>query len=259
MSLTDNSNLGSGFRGYFRIDAALDDELYDEVLRIRHDVYCVDLGFERVREDARESDAYDTHSIHCLLRTATKPHHGVGCARVVLTDPDDRAAPLPFERTCAGVLDRSIIDPARLPRERIAEVSRLAVCRAYRRRKGEEHSYVNNIEDDNFDSQGRPRFPYIPVSLYMGAIAIAAHHGIDTLFVLTEPRLASHFAKLGVRVTQIGGAVEHRGTRVPSMIDVQDVIRNMRLVMRPLWREVVSEIERSYKTERSHDITAASR
>lgn len=247
MSLTDNSNLGSGFRGYFRIDAALDDALYDEVLRIRHDVYCVDLGFECVREDARESDAYDTHSIHCLLRTATAPHRGVGCARVVLTDPYDRTAPLPFERTCAGVLDRSIIDPARLPRERIAEVSRLAVSRAYRRRKGEEHSCVNNIDDDSFDSEGRPRFPYIPVSLYMGAIAIAAHHGIDTLFVLTEPRLASHFARLGVRVTQIGGAVEHRGTRVPSMIDVQEVIRNMRLVMRPLWREVVSEIERSYK------------
>ena len=81
----------------------------------------------------------------------------------------------------------------------------------------------------------------------MGAIAIAAHHGIDTLFVLTEPRLANHFARLGVRVTQIGGPVQHRGTRVPSMIDVQEVIRNMRLVMRPLWREVVSEIERSYK------------
>jgi N-acyl amino acid synthase of PEP-CTERM/exosortase system len=247
MSLIEISNLGSGFRRYFRIDAALDDELHDEVLRIRHDVYCVDLGFERVRENARESDAYDTHSIHCLLRTATKPHRGVGCARVVLTNPDDRAAPLPFERTCAGVLDRSIIDPARLPRERIAEVSRLAVSRAYRRRKGEEHSYVNNVDEDPLDAPERPRFPYIPVSLYMGAIAIAAHHDIDTLFVLTEPRLANHFARLGVRVTQIGGPVQHRGTRVPSMIDVQEVIRNMRLVMRPLWREVMSEIERSYK------------
>lgn len=247
MSLLENLNLGRGFRGYFRIDAAFDELLRDEVLRIRHEVYCEDLGFEPVREDGRETDAYDAHSLHCLLRTVVAPHVRVGCARVVFTDPDDRAALLPFERTCSEVLDRSIIDPAKLPRERIGEVSRLAVCKAYRRRKGEERSSVNSIEDEAFGSREQPRFPYIPVSLYMGTIAIAARNGIDTLFVLTEPRLANHFAKLGVRITRIGGPIEHRGTRIPSMIDVQDVIGNMRLMMKPLWREVVTEIERSYE------------
>lgn len=111
-----------------------------------------------------------------------------------------------------------------------------AVRRAYRRRKGEARTTANSIEDGDFGTKAQPRFPYIPVSLYMGAIAIAARQGIDTLFVLTEPRLASHFAKLGVRITRIGGPIEHRGTRIPSMIDVRDVIDNMRLLMRPLWR-----------------------
>lgn len=251
MALLDNFNLGHGFRRYFRIDAALDEALRDDVFRIRHAVYCEDLGFEAVRPDGRETDAYDARSIHCLLRTVDAPHQLVGCARVVLTDPQDRNAPLPFERACADTLDRTIIDPAALPRDRIGEVSRLAVHRTYRRRKGEERSSVNNIEDGDFGTREQPRFPYIPVGLYMGTIAVAARLGIDTLFVLTEPRLASHFAKLGVKITRIGGPIEHRGTRIPSMIDVRDVIDNMRLLMRPLWREVAAEIDQSYeKAER---------
>ncbi len=247
MSLLENLHLGRGFRQYFRIDAALDEPLHDDVYRIRHEVYCEDLGFEPMRPDGRETDAYDAHSIHCLLRTVDAPHQRVGCARLVLTNPDNRNDPLPFERACAEALDRSIIDPASLPRDRIGEVSRLAVRRAYRRRKGEARTAANSIEDGDFGSKEQPRFPYIPVSLYMGAIAIAARQGIDTLFVLTEPRLASHFAKLGVKITRIGGPIEHRGTRIPSMIDVRDVIENMRLLMRPLWREVVAEIDQSYK------------
>lgn len=246
MSLLDNLNLGHGFKGYFRIDTALDEPLLDEVLRIRHEVYCEDLGFEPIRADRRERDEYDIHSVHCLLRTSSSPFHPVGCARLVLTNPTDLNSPLPFERACANALDRSIVDPAKLPRDRIGEVSRLAVRAMYRRRKGEEKSHVQ-VQEADFGTKGQPRFPYIPVSLYMGSIALAARHGVDTLFVLTEPRLASHFARLGVRITQIGDAIEHRGSRIPSMIDVQDVIQNMRMMMKPLWREVMAEIEASYE------------
>lgn len=79
----------------------------------------------------------------------------------------------------------------------------------------------------------------------MGAISLAMRHDIDTLFVLTEPRLASHFARLGVDIRQIGGPIEHRGTRVPSAMDVQSIVRNMRMIMRPLWRTIDGEIARS--------------
>ncbi len=249
LSLLENLHLGHGFRKYFRIDAALDETLHDDVYRIRHEVYCEDLGFEPIREDRRETDEHDAHSVHCLLRTVDPAHRPVGCARVVMANPADRSIPLPFERACAHALDRTIIDPAKLPRERIAEVSRLAVRKAYRRRKGEERLSASDVRDEDFGTAEQPRFPYIPVSLYMGTIAIAARHGVDTLFVLTEPRLAAHFAKLGVRITRIGGPIEHRGTRIPSMIDVQDVIANMRTLMKPLWREVLAEIDRSYESQ----------
>lgn len=242
MSLLDRFNLGRGFKKYFEILPATDEATRNQVFRVRHEVYCEDLHFEPERPDRREIDDYDAQSLHCLLRTSNAPHAPVGCVRIVLCDPANPDKALPFEHTCARTLDRSIIDPARLPRGRIAEVSRLAVRAAYRRRRGEDREPVS-IHDEDFGTNEKPRFPYVPISLYMGAIALAHRNDIDTLFVLTEPRLANHFAKLGVDIRQIGGAVEHRGARIPSVLDVNSVIKNLRFILRPIWRVVEQQID----------------
>lgn len=246
MQLFDRFNLGHGFRKYFEIHPALDDALRDDVYRIRHEVYCEELAFEPRRPDRRETDPFDAHSLHCLMRTAHAPKQLVGCTRLVFAKPGESDYLLPFERTCAHTLDRSIVDPARLPRDRIAEVSRLAVRAPYRRRRGE-IARSAPIDDEDFGSLVQPRFPYIPIGLYLGAIALAARSGIETVFVLTEPRLASHFAKLGVDVRQIGGPVEHRGTRIPSMMDVQSIIKGMRFLVKPIWRVIHEEIESGFE------------
>lgn len=245
MLLFDRFNLGHGFRKYFEIHPATDESLRDAVYRIRHEVYCEELGFEPVRPDQRETDEYDAHSVHCLLRTSSEPSKPVGCTRIVLARPDEPDYPFPFEHTCAATLDRSIVDPARLPRGQIAEVSRLAVRSNYRRRRGESQANAP-IHDEDFGTAIHPRFPYIPIGLYLGAIALAARSGIETLFILTEPRLASHFAKLGVDVRQIGAPVEHRGMRIPSMMDVQGIIKGMRFMLKPMWRTIQEEIEADY-------------
>lgn len=247
MSLLDRFSLGEGFRKYFEIATAFDDAARNNVFGIRHEVYCEELGFEPVRPDRRETDEYDRHSLHCLLRTSTEPHTLVGCNRLVMARPEDPDYPLPFERTCAATLNRSIIDPAKEPRGSIAEVSRLAVRAYYRRRKGETKAAVA-ISDEDFGTKEQPRFPYIPIGLYLGVIALAKHEGVETLFVLTEPRLAEHFAKLGVKITQIGGPVEHRGIRVPSMMNVDSIIKGLRFFVKPIWRVVAEEIEAGYAT-----------
>lgn len=245
MLLFERFNLGHGFRKYFQIHPAIDDALRDDVYRIRHEVYCEDLGYEPVRPDRLESDEYDAHSEHCLLRTSSEPMKLVGCTRLVLTKPEERSCPLPFEHTCAATLDRSIVDPARLPRETIAEVSRLAVRAGYRRRRGESRASPL-IHDEDFGTNNQPRFPYIPIGLYLGALALAERQGIETVFMLTEPRLAVHLARLGVDVRQIGGAVEHRGIRIPSMMNVQSIIKGMRFMVKPMWSTIRNEILAAY-------------
>jgi len=240
-------DLGRSFERYFEIVPALTDELRRRAFRIRHQVYCEELNYEPLRADGLESDEYDCQSLHCLIRSVeTKAY--VGCTRLVLVRRDDPLHPLPIEKICARVLDRSVIDPQALPRSTIAEVSRLAVIAKYRARRGEKNMLAP-LTDDSFGADLRPRFPYITVGLYLGTIELAALHGIETLFVLTEPRLAKQFARLGVSVTRIGGEVEHRGTRVPSMLRVSSVIAALNFVVRPLYKVIAGEVREGMRAQ----------
>ena len=101
-----------------------------------------------------------------------------------------------MERTCAETIDRNVVDPVAIDGRRIGEISRLAIVSEFRRRNGEKHTAIAVSEAD-FGALDLPRFPYIQVALYLGTIALAKRSGIETLFVLTEPRLSSHFSKLG--------------------------------------------------------------
>jgi N-acyl amino acid synthase of PEP-CTERM/exosortase system len=240
MFFPDIFDLGKAFKQYFELVPALSEELRDEVYRIRHQVYCEDLKFEPVRPDGRERDEYDAHSLHLLIRSL-KAGKFVGCTRIVRARAGDPQHPLPFEKTCAKVLDRSIVDPAKLPRDTIAEISRLAVIAQFRRRKEDAKEPIS-ITDKDFGTPDQPRFPYIPVGLYLGTIELARLNGIDTLFVLTEPRLANHFRKFGVNITTIGGTVEHRGQRIPSMMSTHGIIDGLWAIFRPLYRTIAAEV-----------------
>ena len=239
------ATLGDGYRQYFEMLPALEAERINDVHFIRHDVYARELGFEAVRPDQRETDKYDRHAVHCLVRTVNTPVRLAGCARVVLTDPLDRQSPLPFEVYCKNSIDRSIIDPSKLPRDKIAEISRVAVMGEFRRRKGEQ-GHEAPVADQDFGDDKQPRFPYIPISLYFAAVQMAQRAGVEYLFTLTEPRLAQHFGKLGVNVITIGEAVEHRGLRVPSMLEASKIYGSLRSLVRPLWHAVEEQMAPVY-------------
>jgi N-acyl amino acid synthase of PEP-CTERM/exosortase system len=242
---SDKLDLGNIFKQYFEIVPAFSNSLKDEVYRLRHQVYCEDLKFEPMRSDGRENDEHDSNSLHLLIRSV-RTGEFIGCTRIVRPPQGDPDYQLPFEKACAAVLDQSIIDPAKLPRHQIAEVSRLAVIAGYRRRKGEANSAVG-ITNEDFGTSKLPRFPYIPIGLYLGTTELARLNGIDTVFVLTEERLAMHFSKLGFDLQYIGSAIEHHGVRVPSIMSVSATIKNMRTSLRSLYSAVAEDINRGIK------------
>lgn len=245
MHLPEFLNLGAGFRKYFQAIPALDEELRRSAYRIRHAVYCEELGYEPVRADGLETDEFDARSVHCLLKTLGGEF--VGCVRLVLPDAGDPNSPLPFERLCATSMDRTIVDPARLDRTKIAEVSRLAVVSRYRRRRGEQKVPVA-INENDFGTPERPRFPYLAMGLYLGMLAQARHHGVETLFMLTDRRLAKQLSRLGASMRTIGTPIQHRGQRYPSMMSVQEVIDGLTFFIRPLFAVIAAEMEAGYRT-----------
>lgn len=241
-------DLGETFSRYFELVPALDDAAREQVFRVRHDVYCRDLGWEPERADGLETDAYDPQSVHCLLRHA-ETGAPVGCTRLILADPDP-SHELPVEQSCRDTIDRQLLDPRALPRQQVGEVSRLAVVRAFRQRKGEGETpdtVVAPVEEVVSGPRGPiSRFPFIPVGLYMGAAAIAQRLGREYVLVLTEPRLAQHFSRIGFDIQRIGGGIEHRGVREPSLLRTSKVIDGLRPLIRPIWDRVEASVNRCY-------------
>jgi len=241
-------DLGASFSQMFELIPALDDVALEQVYRVRHDVYCRDLGWEPARENGLETDEFDRHSLHCLLRRRTTGEP-VGCTRLILARPEAPHHPLPFEHSCKEVLDRSVADPAKLPRHTLGEVSRLAVLNTFRQRRGEDSSAVSMTEDDFGGPGPQARFPFVPVSLYLGAAAIARRFGIEHVFVLTEPRLASHFSRIGFDIRPVGGAIEHRGTRVPSLLSSSKVVAGLRPLIRPMYEVIERSVDEAFRLD----------
>jgi len=244
MFLFELLNLRRGFSRYFRYVPALTPELAKEVYRIRHNVYCEDLKFEAVRADGMETDEYDSHSLYGLVQSATSGQY-VGCARLILPCPQDEKKLFPVEKSCAHTIDPALFDSKAVPRQKIGEVSRLAVVAAYRRRKGEE-SRPAPVDDESFGTEQQPRFPYIPFALYFGCAALARKSGIDHVLVLTEPRLSAHFRKLGMNIQQIGEGIDHRGHRVPSVINATTFPQDIHFALRSLYSLIEEEVDRAF-------------
>jgi N-acyl amino acid synthase of PEP-CTERM/exosortase system len=244
MFLFELLNLRRGFSQYFKYVPALTPELAHEVYRIRHKVYCEDLKFEATRADGMETDEFDAHSVYGLVQSV-KTGEYVGCARLIRPDPQDPTKLFPVEKSCAETIDRKVFDPSSVPRTKVGEVSRLAVVAAFRRRKGEENRPAP-IEDDSYGTETRPRFPYIPFALYFGCAALARKYGIDHVLVLTEPRLSNHFRMLGMNIRQIGEGVEHRGHRVPSVIDSTTFPSDIHFALRSLYRLIEREVDQAF-------------
>ncbi len=242
MSFPNNNDLSHSFKKYFEIVPAFSNALIDEAFRIRHQVYCEDLEFEEIRQDGREFDEYDKYSIQLLIRSI-KMDEFIGCTRLIYPKLEDPSLQLPIEKSCIDKLDKSIIDTTKLPRNKIAEVSRLAVLNKYRRQRSDTHSELS-VSKEDFGTEQQPRFPYIPVGLYLGTAELARLNQIETLFVLTEKRLAEHFNKLGFGLIFIGDAIHHRGERFPSMMDVSTIIKEMHPMLRPLYQTIAIEIQK---------------
>ena len=207
------------------------------VYRIRHEVYCEELGFEPHRADGHERDEYDRHSLHCLARTA-QDLVPVGCVRLVLPRPEAPGYPLPFEVACRIHPGRDNADLGRRRRHRVAEISRFAIRSPFRRRASKKFQVLLNGNRP----KGFPHFSDTPVALYLGAIALAEANGIDTLFALSEPHLPRFFSRLGLASTPIGGPVQHHGLRIPSVMDVRQFLSGMNPAIRPIWQAIRNEI-----------------
>lgn len=239
--MTD-SPLAELFQNHFEIVPAIQEHMLDKVYRIRHQVYCEELGFEQRRADDREHDEFDHNAIHCLLRHKPSQSY-VGCVRLILADPDAPDQRFPFEKVCGQTLDWRFDSTAGTGRRCFGEISRLAIAGAFRRRRPgecqtqERHRAAQCASDDT-----RKLFPSVALGLYLSITAMGLNKGLDGVFAMMEPRLARQLRRFGIEFEQIGQAVEHRGTRAPYFISRNALLDNLKTDCRTLLGKIQNRL-----------------
>lgn len=235
--LREASYISSHFSSYLSPVVANSEALREEVFKIRHGVYCEELGFEPVRENGQEKDEFDSFSYHCLIRHIRSENYA-GTVRIVR--PSESNHLLPIEKYCSNSISNQGLNPANFARRDICEVSRLAVPKQFRRRQIDNHqgSAVGTINQDIYSETELRCFPFIAVGLYFAAAALALENEIKHAYVMMEPRLARSMGFVGIKFQQIGPVVDYHGKRAPYYINQK--LLNTKLS--PSFRKMLTDI-----------------
>lgn len=216
--------LAENFDKYFEIKFANTEVLRQESFRIRHAVYCEELGWEPLRPDGMETDECDQYSFSLLLLHKRTGQYA-GTVRIIIPPPDQPQQKLPFEQHCLDSLYPDFDKLQQISRGSYGEISRLAVPEAFRRRSGEKNMpFVLNECDakDVFSDDERRNFPNIAVGLYLSVIALVKICNHAATFVVVEPRLNKRLERLGLRFKQIGEEMDYHGVRALFYLPKED-------------------------------------
>src|SRR4051794_5248145 len=151
---------------YFGVVLADTPALLDQIFRLRYQVYCVEHEFENPQDHLAgyETDTYDCHSVHAAL-VHLASGNVCGCVRLILPR---RGASLPITQFVSE--DAA----ANFGTAHVAEVSRYAVSKAFRRRTGEV-----DYPDVHFGELGlsepRRMMPHITLGLMLAVAALSAN------------------------------------------------------------------------------------
>lgn len=187
--LKEARHICSHFSSFLEPVVANNSTLKTEVFKIRHHVYCEELGFEKIRENGQETDEFDAFSQYCLIRHRSS---GQLAGTVRLVTPKHSGEQLPIEKYCLDSITNPSLNPSNFPREQICEISRLAVPRAFRRRQMDnfDGAATGVINTHTFSDTELRCFPFIAVGLYFTAASLAMSQNIKHAYVMMEPRLA---------------------------------------------------------------------
>lgn len=253
----------AAFNEYFEIIDADSPELLRAVFRLRYQVYCIEQrapGFEASNyPEGMESDGYDRHSAHMLLRHRPSAEF-IGTARLILNDP---LAPTKLFPTEAHTqLDPTLINAARLPRQHMAEISRLVIIRQFSRRRNE---LLPALQRGAVVEQWVPtrqrRFPHPMLALVVGIIRTAVKNKTTHLLSVMEPALNRLLGLYGLELDAVGPIIEHHGQRQPYYVDLIKVLDRMHQNHTQFWelitdygriQPVAGELERNSVPDFKH-------
>ncbi len=215
-----------GLNERFRFIQATSPELKRAIYQLRHQVYVEEYGFEHPEDhpDGLEMDAYEPHSISLAVLDDTDMV--IGTVRLVLHSPQG----FPIEHAVPH-LDFIGDKPAPCY---IAEISRLAISPAYRRRiedgfygvesylRQEEGGVLADYKARRQQYERRKR-PVIVLGLYRLLYQVSKRLGLTHWYMISEKKLWYTLRKYQIVFHQIGTPVDYHGVRIPYLGNIAEI------------------------------------
>ena len=178
---------------------------------LRYQVYCLERHFlpaDRYPEGF-ETDVFDQHAVHLGVLDP----HGVlvATARLVRRTEDG----LPMYGHCSLLVHHPVIADPRAP---IVEVSRLAVSRAFNRRRGDEHYALEGATSERADR--RREGGEIVMTLYRALYQASKRHGFTHWLAATERSLQRLVIRYHFPFVQVGPETDYFGMVAPYLMDL---------------------------------------
>lgn len=205
-------------------------EMFCEIAKLRYEVYCAECKYlsEQDYVSGLETDDYDGRSIQ--VSAENKDGQVVGTVRLVLANAQQI---FPFEEHCTVFPD--FVFP---PREECAEVSRLIVKKAFRRRAGDtlqgvtkEFQETGKAEDISPQTQSmthrrkerRSSSPEIMLGMYREMYRYSRQNGIRYWYAAMEKGLARLLERMGFRFVPVGPETDYYGPVTTYIADLRQV------------------------------------
>ena len=183
-------------------------ELVRDAHRLRHQVYCLERGYEP-GQDGLEFDSYDAHARHVVLRLAGCGTV-IGTARLILPDAARRDGSFPMQSVCT---------PERfstLPFAQTAEVSRFAISKE---RRGLSTAATSLSR----------------LALVRGLVQLSQEIGVTHWCAVMERTLLRLLRASSIHFQDMGPVVEYHGLRQPSFCNLSDMLTRMAQEQPDLW------------------------
>lgn len=242
---TGAENIGSIFNSVFSVELAKSTAAINEVFEVRYQVYCIDRPFEDPNcfIDKREHDAYDPRSVHALIRHRSS-NQGIAAVRLVLADEAGGQTSFPMEAPCLDRMSSAAQKAlAQVPRHRVAEMSRLAVSRDFRKRLNENKT-TSGISDSvcytDIDG-GQRAMPYISLGLFAAIVRMSVENGITHWLAVMEPTLLRLLKRYGIAFDHVGATVEYHGRRKPVFTEAAALLDGIRMQRPDVWSLITED------------------
>lgn len=202
-----------------------DDPLLLEVFKLRYKVYCDEWGFEKPEDhpEGLESDEYDQHSVH-LGAFCQDSGKLIGTIRLILNSE----LGFPIENHCTLTTSGLAID-----RNNIAEISRLAVSKDFRKRAIDNLIY-NDGQETAQDRELRKEIQekrkqefFIIMGLYTCMYKESETLGLTHWYALMAKGLRILLKRMNILFSPIGPEVDYHGKRTPYLGIIDEIVRNV--------------------------------